>query len=311
MPATNFYPSPFTSFDVEVSPGITLHGVRSPSSGPPLLLLHGFPQTHIIWHKAAPALAAHYTLVIPDLRGYGASSKPPAPASNPADHSLYSKRAMGEDVSLLMHALGHPAYFVVGHDRGGRVAHQLAIDKPSEVKALMILDICPTLAMYGHTDQRFATAYWHWFFLIQPAPFPETVMLADPAAMIRKQVCGMHAGIEVFGEAAVDEYVRQMSDPAGVHAMCEDYRAAAVLDLEMQRKDRDDGRYIQCRTRALWGLHGVCEKMFKPVDEWGKVVKPGMLDEQGSKAVDCGHYIPEEKPAELVKEILDFLKQCQ
>lgn len=310
MSSSGLFPSTFTPFDIEVAPGITIHGEQSPPSGPPLLLIHGYPQTHLIWHKAAPALAAHYTLIIPDLRGYGQSSKPAAPSAHPDDHSLYSKRAMGGDMSNLMHKLGHGSgYLVVGHDRGARTAHQLAIDRPAEVRRLVLLDIVPTLAAYGQTTQLFATSYWHWFFLIQKAPYPERVLLAAPEEHVNKQVCGMYAGREVFDERALAAYTALYRDPAGVHAMCEDYRAGASEDCEMQRKDREDGRVIQCPTRVIWGAKGTCQRCFDVVGEWSKVVKPGMLDEKGSVAFDCGHYIPEEKTEELVQSVLEFLKQ--
>ena len=265
-------------------------------AGPAVLLLHGYPQTHCIWHKIAPRLAEKYTVVATDLRGYGDSSKP---AGLP-DHSNYSKRAMAQDQVEVMQALGHEEFHLVGHDRGGRVAHRLALDHPQHVRKLAVLDICPTRAMYAHTDQAFAKAYFHWFFLIQPAPFPEKLIGADPEFFIKYQMGRRHGGLKVFAADAMAEYLRCFSDPATIHASCEDYRAAESIDLEHDGADMA-GR-IRCPLLALWGKHGVIEQQFDCLAEWRAAAR-----EVRGHALDCGHYLPEEQPGQVARELEDFL----
>jgi haloacetate dehalogenase len=278
-----------------------VNGVEIPyviaGSGPPLLLLHGHPQTRVIWHKVAHALARRFTVVASDLRGYGDAGKP---AGLP-DHSNYSKREMAWDQVELMKSLGFSAFSLVGHDRGGRVGYRMAMDHPDAVTKMMLLDISPTLAMYEQTDMAFATAYWHWFFLIQPTPLPEKLIGADPEFYLREYMGKRSAGMRPFTAEAWSEYVRAMSDPACVHAMCEDYRAAATIDLEHDRADRSAGRKVQCPVRVLWGKQGVIERCFNPLADWGKVA----VNVSG-RTLDCGHYIPEEAPETLVQEIEDF-----
>lgn len=300
----------FETFDTptSTSPPVTLHGIRA-GTGPPLLLLHGYPQTHHIWHKVAPQLSSHFTVIIPDLRGYGRSSKPANHAS-PNDHSLYAKSAMARDCVALMKAHGFPRFAVCGHDRGGRVTHKLATDFPDAVTRAMVLDIAPTLAMYEATDMEFATAYWHWFFLIQPAPFPETAILGAPEAMAKRQVLRLSSVDEarvneVFAPEVYKVYEDLFRDKDGVHSMCEDYRAAATVDLEEQRADLKAERKIKCPFRALWGSKGMVEKKFDAVREWEKVCEPGCVDKK-SRAVQSGHYIPEEAPDELLEDIMEF-----
>jgi len=276
--------------------GITIPYVTA-GTGIPLLLLHGFPQNKAIWHRVAPALTRRFTVVIPDLRGYGDAGKP----TGPPDHSTYSKREMALDQLELMRSLGHSTFSVVGHDRGARVAHRLAQDHPAAVTKLMTLDICPTLAMYEQTNMVFATAYWHWFFLIQPSPLPETLIDADPVFFLTKYMGNRHAGLAPFAPDAWQEYTRCMSDPAAVHAMCEDYRAAATIDLVHDRADRAAGRKLSCPMRALWGKHGIIERCYKPLEEWLKVAEI-----VSGHALECGHYIPEEAPEALIAEIESF-----
>lgn len=266
-------------------------------SGPPLLLLHGHPQTKAIWHRIAPALARRYTVVASDLRGYGDAGKP----TGLADHSNYAKRAMAADQLGLMRALGHPRFGVVAHDRGARVAHRLAADHPQAVERMLLLDVCPTLAMYEQTSMAFATAYWHWFYLIQPAPLPEQMIGADPAFYLTRLMGNRSAGLAPFSPDALSEYLRAIDDPACVHGICEDYRASAGIDLAHDRADRDAGRMLACPLRVLWGRDGVIGKCFAPLDEWRRVAR-----EVGGRAIDCGHYLPEEAPDTVRAEIETF-----
>ncbi|MBE0615378.1 MAG: alpha/beta hydrolase [Burkholderiales bacterium] len=265
-------------------------------SGPAVLLLHGYPQTHCIWHKIAPRLAKKYTVVAADLRGYGDSSKP----AGSVDHSNYSKRAMALDQVEMMESLGYAEFCLVGHDRGGRVAHRLALDHAKRVKKLVVLDICPTRAMYAQSDHAFAKSYFHWFFLIQPAPFPETLIGADPEFFIKYQMGRRHGGLKVFAADAMAEYLRCFSDPACIHATCEDYRAAESIDLSHDATDAD--KSIACPVLALWGKHGVVEQQFDCVAEWRAVAR-----EVRGHALDCGHYLPEERPDEVASELENFL----
>ena len=268
-------------------------------NGPALLLLHGFPQTKAIWHQVAPELAKNFTVVASDLRGYGDSSKP----HGKPDHSSYSKRSMAKDQHALMNALGHKQFFVLGHDRGGRVSHRLAMDFPQSVLKLMVLDISPTLAMYERTSMAFAKGYWHWFFLIQPEPVPETLIGANPEYWLKNHM-GRHAGTGIFSPERWAEYLSGVSSPQGMHAMCEDYRAAATIDLEHDRADRNDGKRLQMPLRVLWGEHGLVNQCFTPIADWQEVSD----GEVTGRAVACGHYIPEELPELVIKEAEAFFQ---
>lgn len=275
--------------------GIELN-VRHGGDGPPLLLLHGFPQTHAIWHRVAPALARHYTLVMPDLRGYGDSAKPPSDAT----HAAYSKRAMARDVVALMDSFGHARFFVCGHDRGGRVAHRLAVDHPGAVARLIVLDISPTLTMYERTNMAFATSYYHWFFLIQPEPLPERLIGADPLFYLRRKLDPWGtAGTRFFDPRALAEYERCFTAEA-IHAMCEDYRAAATIDLEHDRADGE--RRIECPVHALWGERGVVHRLYAPVADWQEKTRGRVT----GAVTPTGHYIPEEAPELLVEHMRRF-----
>jgi haloacetate dehalogenase len=267
-------------------------------SGPPLLLLHGHPQTHVIWHKVAAALAARFTVVATDLRGYGDSGKP---AGLP-DHSNYSKRVMAQDQVEVMEALGYPTFRVLAHDRGARVAHRMAVDHPERVLRLATLDIAPTLAMYEQTNLAFATQYFHWFFLIRPFPFPETLIAADPELYLKHTLGGRSAGLTPFTAEAYAEYARCIRNPRTIHGLCEDYRASAGIDLDQDREDLARGRKVQCPMLALWGGRGVVGKVVDPLAEWRKVA----LNVQG-KSLDCGHYLAEEAPEAVLAEVLPFL----
>jgi haloacetate dehalogenase len=271
--------------------------VRTAGDGPPLLLLHGHPQTHAMWHRVVPTLAERHTVVAMDLRGRGDSQRLPASA----DHALYSKRAMAADALAVMRALGFERFDVCAHDRGARVAHRLALDHPQAASRLMLLDIAPTLAMYEGTTEAFARAYWHWFFLIQPAPMPERAIESEPAAWIREGMGARFAGLGPFAPEAMAEYVRGLSLPGSATAVCEDYRASATIDLEHDRADRAAGRAVACPTRVLWGAHGVIERCFEPMTLW----RAAAADVSG-RALDCGHYIAEEQPAMLLDEMQSF-----
>jgi haloacetate dehalogenase len=287
----------FTLRDLEVG-GYHIR-VRIGGTGAPLLLLHGHPQTHVMWHRVAPALAQRFTVVCADLRGYGDSAKP----ASDDDHAPYSKRSMALDQLHLMRDLGFSRFDVVAHDRGARVAHRLAMDHPHAVARLVVLDIAPTLAMYEQTSMAFAQAYWHWFFLIQPWPLPERMIEADPEFYVRQVMGKRHAGLAAFDPAALDEYIRCAKLPGTAHGMCEDYRAAASIDLEHDRWDRDAGKMLAMPVLALWGRHGVIARCFDPLKEWRRVA----ADVRGC-ALDCGHYIAEEAPHALLDELNTFLQ---
>ena len=260
--------------------------------GPPVLLLHGYPETHAMWHMVAPDLARDYTVVCADLRGYGDSSKP----KGLPDHSNYSKRAMAKDMAEVMSKLGHHRFHLVGHDRGARVAHRLGRDHGSRVQTLTVLDIVPTLKMYESTDQAFATAYYHWFFLIQKPPLPEQLLAGRVPGYVLDRL-GKGAP---FDRAARREYERAFRDPKCIHATCEDYRAGATIDLEHDRKDLRDK--LKMPVLALWGKKGVIERYFHPLRDWREVA----ADVRG-KALACGHFLPEEAPRETLAELRRFL----
>ncbi len=295
MSAMALFPD-FTSRMVR-TPGADIHVAVGPrrDSAPALLLLHGYPQTHAIWHKVAPRLAMRFNVVATDLRGYGDSGKPPGGAR----HEAYSKREMAKDQADVMRSLGHRRFFLCGHDRGGRVAHRLAVDHPDSVAKVAVLDIAPTLAMYEQTTEAFARAYWHWFFLILPAHGPERMIGAGARAYLREKM-GESLARGVFAPEAWAEYERCFT-PGAIHASCEDYRAAAGIDLEHDRADRDAGRRVRAPLLALWGAHGVVEKCFKPLDEWRRVA-----DDVRGRALPAGHYLPEEVPDELCTELEEF-----
>jgi haloacetate dehalogenase len=275
------------------------HNLATAEGKPPLLLLHGFPQMHAMWHRVAPLLAGHFALVLPDLRGYGDSDKPAADAT----HAAYSKRTMAADNVALMRMLGFERFAVCGHDRGGRVAHRMALDHPQAVERTMLLDISPTLTMYERTDMEFARSYYHWFFLIQPEPLPEKLIGADPAFYLRKKLGGWGShGLEVFDRRALAEYERCISDPATIHAMCEDYRAAASIDLDHDRTDAQ--ARIACPLRVLWGERGVVQRLFAPIADWQAKAFTAVT----GRSTPGGHYIAEETPELLATEMLAFFR---
>lgn len=288
----------FRTARVPVADGVEIFA-RFAGSGPAVLLLHGYPQTHACWHLVAPALvAAGFCVVASDLRGYGRSSKP----ASTADHAPYSKRSMASDQVALMAALGHGRFAVAGHDRGGRVAHRMALDHPQAVTRLAVLDIAPTAAMYAATDKHFATAYYHWFFLIQPAPLPERMIGADPEFYLRAKLGRWsRSDASAFDPAALADYLRAFSDPACIAATCADYRAGAGIDLHHDASDA--GRRLTMPVLALWGAKGFVAEAFDVPACWRAVAH----DVRGH-AVPGGHFLPEEAPAETSAALTEFFR---
>ena len=266
---------------------------------PALLLLHGFPQTHVLWRRVAQQLGARYFLVMPDLRGYGDSFKP----TDEAEQAQMSKRAMAQDVVQLMQSLGHERFFLCGHDRGGRVSHRLALDHPERVRKLAVLDIAPTLDMYGRTDMDFARAYYHWFHLIQPAPLPERMIAGDALPYLHTKLGGWGGtGLSIFEPQALADYERCFT-PATIHTMCEDYRASAGIDLAHDRHSRERGEKVACDMLVLWGERGVVQRMFQPLALW-QAQCAGTVSGQ---TLPCGHYMPEECPTEVAQLLGHFM----
>jgi haloacetate dehalogenase len=265
--------------------------------GPPVLLLHGYPQTNAMWHLVAPALADRFTVVATDLRGYGDSSRPPGGA----DHAGYSKRAMANDQVEAMEALGFERFAVVGHDRGGRVGHRMALDHPDRVSKLAVLDIIPTREVFETVDKDLATAYYHWFFLSQPYDLPEKLIGCDPDYYLRKKLGGWGTPLETFAPETLAEYERCFRNPETVHASCEDYRAAATIDLVHDEADLD--RKVGCPLLALWGGNGAMEKLYDVSGVW----RGYAVDVRGRR-VEAGHFLAEEGPEETAKELLSFLE---
>lgn len=276
--------------------GATINLVKG-GQGFPLLLLHGYPQTHLMWHKIAPFLAKNFTVIAADLRGYGDSSKP----EGGKDHINYSKRAIAQDQVEVMSKLGYEEFYLVGHDRGGRVAHRMALDHPNRVKKLAVLDIVPTYEMYATTNKEFATAYYHWFFLIQPYDLPETLIGSNPEYWVRKAL-GQWSGnnLSAFPPEILAEYVRCFSSPETIHATCEDYRAAATIDLVHDEADMNNK--ITCPLLALWGEKSIVGRNYEVVETW----RERAINVQG-KALPCAHFPAEEVPEETYKALYEFL----
>jgi len=271
---------------------------RMGGSGPALLLLHGHPQTHVIWHKVVDTLAQHFTVIAADLRGYGDSGKP----DDDPKHLNYAKRTMAADMAELMSALGFERFKVLAHDRGARVAHRLGVDHAERVERMVLLDIAPTLAMYRGTNEAFACSYWHWFFLIRPQPLPEMLIQADPAQYLQSVMGARSAGMAPFAPAALAEYERCLALPGTATGICGDYRASATIDLEHDQADIDAGVKLSCPINVMWGAEGAIEACFDALAEWRKVAT-----QVEGKALSCGHYIAEEVPDLLLEEALSFL----
>ncbi|HTQ77137.1 MAG TPA: alpha/beta hydrolase [Burkholderiales bacterium] len=274
--------------------GATINLVAG-GAGPPVLMLHGYPETHAMWHKVAPKLARDYTVVCADLRGYGDSSKP----KGLPDHSNYSKRAMARDMAEVMSALGHRRFHLVGHDRGGRVAHRLARDHGDRVRTLAVLDISPTAKVFSQVDKGLATAFYHWFFLIQRAPMPERMIAGYRREYLLGRIGRGPNGLRDFPPAVQREYLRCF-DARGIHGSCEDYRAAASIDLVHDARNR--GNKLAMPVLALWAKHSPVGTMFDCLADWRAVAR----DVRG-RALDCGHFLPEERPAEVLRELRRFL----
>jgi haloacetate dehalogenase len=269
--------------------------VAKGGKGFPVLLLHGYPQNHFMWHKIAPPLAENFTVIATDLRGYGHSFKP----KGKPDHSNYSKRIMAKDQVEVMSKLGYQEFYLVGHDRGARVAHRLCLDYPEKVKKLAILDIVPTYYLYSTSDREFATAYYHWFFLIQSYPFPETLITAKSDYFLENCLKSWSRDFTAFTTDALAEYHRCFNFDT-IHGSCEDYRASATIDLQHDGEDLD--RKIQCPTLALWGGKGIIGKKYDVLKIW-----QGRTTNIQGKALNCGHFLPEEAPAETYLLLQDFL----
>ena len=271
--------------------------------GPPLLLLHGFPQTHAMWHRVAKELAPHFALVIPDLRGYGDSDKP---ADLPR-HVQQSKRSMAHDMAELMRLLGHDRFAVAGHDRGGRVAHRLALDHAQRVSRLCLIDIAPTLDMYDATNMYFARAYYHWFHLIQPAPLPERMIGACASFYLHTKLGGWggKGGLLHVEDRALAEYERCFCHAAAIHSACEDYRASADIDLEHDRISREQGQRITCDTLVIWAKDGVVNRLFDPLALWQAQCSAQVSGE----AWQGGHFVPEEYPQRLASRFREFFAE--
>lgn len=266
-------------------------------SGPPVLLLHGYPQTHAMWHLVAPRLAERFTVVVPDLRGYGDSSKPPGGP----DHAGYSKRALAGDQVELMAALGCERFAVVGHDRGGRVAHRLALDHPERVARVAVLDIVPTYAVFARTNKEVALSTYHWFFLSQPFDLPERLIGADPGYFLRWHLRSWSGGEDrFFAPEAVAEYERCFADPASIQATCEDYRAGASIDLV--HDEADLGRKLACPLLVLWGAQGKNDRLFDILASWRE-----RAEDVRGRGLPCGHFLAEELPEETARELCSFL----
>ena len=307
--------------DTDWFAGFTLHRIKTQGAdaqvrvggradAPALVLLHGFPQTHAMWHRVARALAPHFRLVLPDLRGYGDSdvSHPPGPP----DHRHHSKRAMAQDVVDVVDALGIGRFYLCGHDRGGRVAHRLAVDHPARVRRLCVIDIAPTLDMYARTDMAFARAYYHWFHLIQPAPLPELMIGGNAKAYLHTKLGGWGSSAAAEGAApllhiepqALAEYERCFCRTENIHSACEDYRASAGIDLEHDRESRARGERIACGTLVLWGARGVVQKFFDPLALW----QAQCAARVSGQALPAGHFIPEELPGDTAEALRAFMR---
>ena len=265
--------------------------------GYPILMLHGYPQTHIMWRKVAPILSKDYTVICSDLRGYGDSDKP----SSDVIHRNYSKKEMAKDQAELMELLGFKKYIVVGHDRGARVAHRMGLDYKDKIDKMVLMDIVPTNHVFDTANMTLATRYYHWFFLIQKHPFPEKLIGNDPEFYLRSKLFMWGLNEQYMSEDVINEYLRCFSNPDTIRASCEDYRAGATIDMEDHNNDYD--KKIECPLLILWGKKGTVEELYDPIEVWNKWAK----NVQGY-SLDCGHFIPEERPEETIDYIKNFIR---
>ena len=289
----------FDSFNVD---SVSVDGgemrLRHAGEGPPLLLLHGNPQSHLMWHSVAPTLAQRFTVYCPDLRGYGQSFKPPATD----DHAPYAKRNMARDMAQLMEHFGHDRFYVGSHDRGARVAHRLALDYPERVLRLAVLDIIPTIEHFERTDMAFAMGYYHWFWLAQRHPFPESIINAEPKEWFFAHCAREPKHREFFHPRALEDYLAAVENPDMIRGMCEDYRAAATIDLEHDRASREAGEKVRCPLLVLWGARGSMGVWYEPLEVWQEYAEATVI----GGSVDSGHYLAEEAPAEVLSWFLEF-----
>ena len=292
----------FADFEaLEIDTGKARIFARRGGNGPGLLLLHGFPETHVMWRDVAPSLARDFTVVCADLRGYGQSSCPPSAA----DHAPYAKRAMAADLVVLMAQLGFKRFLVAGHDRGGRVAYRLALDHPDRVEKLAVLDIVPTAEAWDRADARLALGFWPWSLLAQPEPLPETILAAAAEAIVDNALSGWGSAADAFPPGVRQAYVDALRDPAHVHAICEEYRAAASLDRVHDHADREAGRRISCPVLALWSEHGALAEWYRNEDGPLGIWRNWAKDASGG-AMSGGHFFPEESPIETAATLDAF-----
>lgn len=292
----------FSGFEPShVDVGETTVFIQRKGDGPPVLLLHGFPQTHVMWHRVAPVLADEFTVVCADLRGYGASGKP----ASRADHAPYSKRALALDLVKMMQAQGFERFFVAGHDRGARVAYRMALDHPDSVERLAVLDVIPTAEAFRRADARFAIAFWPWSLLAQPPPLPERFLCADPAAVIEDALANWGSDPNSFPSAVRTAYLEALRDPQTVHAICEEFRAAATIDIANDEEDRRAGRRIRCPVLALWSADSALDQWYGesggPLGIW----RAWAIEVTG-RAIAGGHFFPEQNPGETIAELRSF-----
>ena len=298
----------FEDADRRLLPGFRRTAVNAPEgpvqvaiggAGPPVLLLHGDPQTHLCWHLVAPRLAERFTVVLTDIRGRGETHKPPAAPG----HAAYAKRAMAQEQVDVMAALGYPSFALVGHDRGARVARRLALDHPQAVRRLAVMDIVPALDFYDRADAALAQDYFYFFFLTQPAPYPETLIAGDPAWFMDGILFGLLAEDQPYDPLALAAYRQAATTPAAIAAMCECFRAGLTCDRDHDRADRAAGRSIACPTLVMWGEQGVVARHFDMRAVWRRwCAAPSFL------ALPCGHFLPEESPDAVATALLDFLQ---
>jgi haloacetate dehalogenase len=294
---SDYFPG-FSSQMIETN-GTSIH-VLTRGSGPPLLLLHGYPEMHLTWHKVAPQLAEHFSVVVPDLRGYGDSGKPPGGDR----HENYSFRAMAQDQVDVMRHYGHERFLVAAHDRGARVTHRLCLDHPESVERACLMDIAPTLTMYEGTNQEFATRYMWWFFLIQASPLPEHMIGCDPKFYLERVFASLNRTPGAITSDEMSVYTRDFSNPAEIHATCEDFRAAAGIDLDMDKADDAAGRKIQCPLHVLWGAKGTVGVLWDILATWRAKCAATVT----GRSLDCGHFLQEERPQEVLGELRQFLR---